>query len=35
MQNGKIGDVRNPKPLNREKFGMCDYVGNITPQAKI
>jgi len=33
---GEIGGVRTPKPLNRlTKFGTGDYVGNITPHAKI
>ena len=32
MEKVKIGDIRNPKPL---KFGMDDYVGDMTQQAKI
>jgi len=36
MDNGKIGGVRTPNPLNRltAKFGMGDYVGDITPHTK-
>ena len=33
MQNGNIGGIRTPKPPERivTKFGVGDYVGDVTP----
>jgi len=34
MEKGKIGGIRTPEPFVT-KFGMGDYVGDMTQQAKI
>jgi len=34
MEKGKIGGIRTPKPIVT-RFGMGDYIGDMTQQAKI
>jgi len=36
MENGKLWGIRTPKPLKIvTKFGVGDFVGNMTPHANI
>jgi len=37
MENGKIGGIRTPKPINRlsQKFGIGDYVGECNQQVNV
>jgi len=35
MENGKIGGVRTPKQPINIKYGIRDYVGDVSPHDKI